>query len=331
MIRRREFIAGLGSLGAWPLAARAQQTAMPVVGFLHSGSPDTVAQANLAAFREALKTLGWIEDVNVRLDIRYGGGDPNRLGLQAEELVRGFPDVIVVAARPAQRAVLRQTQTIPIVMATGADPVPAGVVERVARPGGNVTGFVALVSSIGGKWVELLKLVAPHVGRIALLYPDFENDVGSASATYFASIEAAATQLGVQSIRTPVSKTSEIEPRIDAFATEPNGGLIILPPPLVAHDREIIIRRAAQHKLPAIFFNRSDVLEGGLFSYGSNIVDLYRNAASYVDRILRGARVGELPLQFPTKYQLVINLKTAKALGVTIPEALLATADEVIQ
>jgi putative tryptophan/tyrosine transport system substrate-binding protein len=193
-MRRREFIAGLGSAAAWPLAVRAQQAGkVRRIGVLLPAlENDPAAQANLAAFREALRNLGWIEDVNMRLDIGYGGGDPNRLGLQAEELVRGFPDVIVVAARPAQRAVLQQTQTIPIVMATSADPVPAGVVERVARPGGNITGFVALVPSIGGKWVELLKVIAPHVGRIALLYPDFANDVGSASGTYFPSIEAAA-------------------------------------------------------------------------------------------------------------------------------------------
>jgi putative ABC transport system substrate-binding protein len=276
--------------------------------------------------------LGWIDGVNIRMDIRYGGSDYSLLRLHAEELVRSVPNVIVVSSGPTQRAVLHQTQTIPIVMAAGGDPVVMGVLESIARPAGNITGFAALVPSIGSKWVALLKEIAPWLCRIALLYPAYpEGDPDFASATYFPSIEAAATQLGMQAIRTPVRDASEIERAIDAFAAEPNGGLIMVPPPLISTDREAVIRLAAQHRLPAIYFRRSEGVDGGLMSYGSNVADLHRKAASYVDRILRGAKPTDLPIQFPTRYELVINVKTAGALGLQVPPQLTALADEVIE
>ena len=337
-MRRREFIAGIGggaiaavSTVLQPLAARAQQAGpLRRIGVLNGGTAeDTANQSSLAAFREGLKDLGWIDGVNMRLDIRYGGTEYSLLRLQAEELVRSVPNVIVVAGRPAQRAVLQQTRTIPIVMASGVDPAVIGVVENIARPSGNITGFAALVPSIGSKWVGLLKEIAPWLVRIALLYPEPASDPDFARPAYFPSIEAAAAQLGVQTIRTPVRNASEIERAIATFAAEPNGGLIMLPPP--SADRQAIIRLAAQHRLPTIYFRRSEVIDGGLISYGSNIPDLHRKAASYVDRILRGAKPTDLPIQFPTRYELVINLNTSRALGLEIPRNLLALADEVIE
>jgi putative tryptophan/tyrosine transport system substrate-binding protein len=331
-MKRRDFVTCLSGVVAAPVlqpfVARAQQVGgVRRIGVLQDGDEnDAALLEGLAAFQEALKNLGWIEGGNVRFEVRYSGGDANRLRRQAEALVHSAPDLIVATGGPPLREVLQYTQTIPIVVASGTDPVAARSVANVARPERNITGFPAAVPSLGSKRVELLKEIAPNIRRIALVFnPDFQ------SGTLFPSIEAAAAQFGVQAIRTPVRDASEIARALDAFATEPSGGLVIVPPPLRAANREAVIRRAAQHRLPAIYFWRSDVMDGGLMSYGANQLELYRGTAAYVDRILRGAKPNDLPIQFPIRYELAINLKTAKALGLTIPNTLLVSADEVIE
>jgi putative ABC transport system substrate-binding protein len=325
-VNRREFIVGLGAAVMWPSAARAQQGGrFRRIGVLGSGMEEEAAtRSSLAAFREKLQSLGWVDSINMQIVVRFGRGDPNRLDLLAQELVGSNPDVILVIAGPALSAILQRTRTIPVVMGVGPDPVPGGVMGSIARPEGNVTGFPALVPSIGGKWVELLKEIVPSLDGVGLIfYPD-------KLSPYFPSIEAAAAQSGMQTMRAPVRNAAEISQAVKLFAAQPNGGLILVPP-LVSVAREAVIREAAAHRLPAMYYRRSEVIEGGLMSYGSDLVDLHRKAASYVDRILRGARVSDLPIQFPTKYELTINLKTAKALGLVIPEAFLFRADEVIE
>ena len=323
MIRRREFIAGLGSAAACPAVARAQQgDRMRRIGLLLSGGS---ANENFGTFRDAMAKLGWIEGRNLRIDFRAGGAggnDPDRIRASAIELVGLAPDAIVSGTLPATRAMQRQTHDIPIIFAgVGGDPVAAGVVTSIARPEGNVTGFTNLFNEIGGKWIELLKKAAPRVTRVALV---------GASINYIRPAEAVARALELQPIRMPVRDDLELVRAIDYFAGQQNGGLVAVPPVVV--NRGLLFRLLAQHGLPAIFPDREFVTNGGqLMSYGSNWADLFRGVASYVDRVLRGTKVSELPVQHPTKFELLINLTTAKALGLTIPETLLATADEVIQ
>jgi putative tryptophan/tyrosine transport system substrate-binding protein len=328
-MRRREFITLLGaSAAAWPLATRAQQAGgMRRIGVLTGGPEDNLGtRANLAALREVLARLGWIEGRNLRIDLRFTANDPDRNRAYAVELVRLAPDVIVATSGPATRAVQQQTQTIPIVFTTGGDPVSNGVVQNIARPEGNTTGVTNAFDSFGGKWLELLKEAAPYIKRVALV---FNPEI--ALLGYIPSIEAAAPLLGVQAIKTPVRNPLEIVRAIDAFAAEPNGALLMVPVPPNGANLELILRLAVQHRLPAIYPQRASVADGGLMAYGPDFPDLYRGAATYVDRLLRGAKVSELPVQFPTKYNLVVNLKAAMAIGLTIPEAFLLRADELIE
>ena len=323
-MNRRKFIAGLGGAATWPLAARAQQSERERrVGMLTG--LDQSYQAFAAAFREGLSKLGWVEGLNLMTELRFGAGDADAIRTYAAELVSLAPDVIVTTTVPATKAVQQQTRTIPIVFVAVGDPVDNGIVKNIARPETNATGVTNLVASFGGKWIALLKEAAPRVERVALVYnPKFELSFGS----LLPSIEEAASVLDIQTVRVPYRNAGDIARAIDAFAASPNGGAILLPPPPPPVTREAFYGLAIQHRLPTISANTS---EGSLVAYGPDVVDLYRRASSYVDRILRGAKVNELPVMFPTGFQLVINLKTAKALGLTVPPSLLARADEVIE
>jgi putative ABC transport system substrate-binding protein len=327
MMKRREFITLLGATAAWPVAARAQQGEfVRRIGVLAGQTEDDSAQrANLAALREGLVNLGWIEGRNLRIDLRFTNSDPDRMRAYAVELVSLAPEVIVTTSAPATRAAQEQTQTIPIVFTGGNDPVTNGLLQNAARPEGNTTGFTSTVDSLIGKWLELLKEAAPHITRVALVFNPQTVNVG-----YFRPIEAAAPMLGVQTLKTPVRDPLEMVRAIDAFAAEPNGGLLVVPV-LPEDSYQMLHRVAAQHRLPAIHSNRRFVAAGGLMGYGTDFPDNYRRAATYVDRLLRGAKVSDLPVQVPTKFKLTINLNTAKALGLAVPASLLARADEVIE
>jgi putative tryptophan/tyrosine transport system substrate-binding protein len=320
-MKRREFIAGLGGAVAWPLAARAQQAErVRRIGILSRGdTTDRILQGDWLA------KLGWIEGRNVRFD-RFSADDPDRLRVLAGELVRLAPDVIVVISLPATRMVLQQTRTIPIVFSTVGDPVAGGLLQDIARPEGNATGITNQYQSLGGKWLELLKEAAPRTTRVAIMFaPENVND------QYFGVIDAAADALAVKAIRTPYRTAAELERAIDAFAVEPNGGLVMVPPPPSLSNRELINRLALKYRLPTIYSFRSFAAEGAMMGYGSDDLEVSRIAATYVDRVLRGAKINELPVQFPTKFDLVINLKTAKAIGLTVPQSILLRADEVIE
>jgi putative ABC transport system substrate-binding protein len=326
-MRRREFIAGLGAAG-WPMVARAQPAErVRRIGVLSGGSEDSVVtRANLTALREGLAMLGWIEGRNLRIDLRFTASDPDRIRAYVIELVSLAPDVIVTTSRPATTAAQQQTKTVPIVFTAGSDPESSGEVRNIRRPEGNTTGVIIAEDSLSGKWLELLKEAAPYITRVALLF-----NPQTVNFSYFPSIEAAAPLLGVHAIKTPVRDPLEIVRAIDAFAVEPNGGLLVIPVLPSGANFEMLIRLAAQHRLPAVYYSRVGVAAGGLMTYAAVPSDGYRRAATYVDRILRGAKVAELPVQFPTKFELVINLKTAKALGLDMPPSLLARADEVIE
>jgi putative ABC transport system substrate-binding protein len=306
--------------------ARAQQGegARHIGVLAGSSEDDPVMQANLAALREGLAKLGWIEGRNLRIDLRFTGGEPARERAAAVELVSLASEVIVTASRPDTTAVQEQTKTIPIVFTAGGDPVTYGLLRNIARPEGNTTGFTNTVDGVSGKWLELLKEVAPHIERVALVF-----NPQTVNFSYFGAIEAAASQLGVQALKTPVRDPLEIVRAIDAFAAEPNGGVLSVPI-LPVDSYRMLNRIAAQHRLPG-FTDRRGVAAGGLMTYASDATDNYRRAAGYVDRLLHGAKVSELPVQFPTRFRLVINLKTAKALGLAIPASLLLRADEVIE
>jgi len=327
-MRRREFVTLLGGAAAWPVVAGAQQQDGRVrrIGFLISGAEDAEYQARLVGFRAELAKLGWIEGQNLRIAIRFSAADLNRTQAYAAELTRLAPEVVVTNGTPATRAVREQNPTVPIVAASFNDPVTSGLVGNVARPDGNITGFANFEPSMGSTWLGLLKEAAPLVGRVALIF-----DPANSPETYFASIEAAARVLAVQAIKTPIRNSFEIVRAIDAFAAEPNGGLLVFPDATVSAHRATIFQVVAQHRLPAIYPQKFYAAEGGLINYGADLVDQYRRSATYVDRILRGAKVSELPVQFPTKFELAINLKTAKALGLEVPPSLLARADELIE
>jgi putative tryptophan/tyrosine transport system substrate-binding protein len=337
-MQRRKFITLLGGAAAaapLPRVARAQQDGRVRRIAVLDGTPSTergtVGQADLAAFRESLTKLGWIEGRNLRIDLRGGVLDLNGFRAAAAELIGLALDVIVTRSAAATRAMQQQTKSIPIIFSgVGGDPVATGIVGSIARPEGNTTGFTNSFNSISGKWMELLKEAAPRVARVALIFNPESSPNFARGGGYGAAIEAAAPVLGVQLINTPVRDAVELVRAVDAFAGEQNVGLLWVPSP-VTFNRELLIRLAAQHRLPAIYDHRSWVTEGGLMSYGSNLADVYRSAASYVDRILRGAKVSDLPVQFPTKFELVVNLKTAKAIGLTIPEAFLLRVDELIE
>jgi putative ABC transport system substrate-binding protein len=328
-MNRREFIALLGGGTATsPLAARAQQDgSVRRLGILdRSAEADRFTQVLQGAMREALAKLGWTEGRTVRFDARFSYDDPERLRVHADELVRLAPDVIVATSLAATRTLLQRTRTVPIVFVTVGDPVAGGLLQNIARPEGNVTGITTLYQSLAGKWLELLKEAAPRTTRIALVFVP-----GIVVENYFAVIDTAAEALGVKAIRTPYRDAAELERAIDAFAAEPNGGLVMVPPPPALGHRELVNRLAIKYRLPTIYASKYLPAEGGLMGYGADTVATVRSAASYVDRILRGAKISELPVQFPTKFDLVINLKTAAAIGLTIPDSLFFRADGVIE
>jgi ABC-type uncharacterized transport system substrate-binding protein len=328
-LKRREFITLFGGAAAtWPLAARAQQTErMRRIGVLMNfTSDDPQSQDRLAAFVQGLQELGWTVGRNLQIDYRWGAGNVERYRTFAAELVALTPDVLVTVGAPAVEALQRATRTVPIVFATVTDPVGGGLVANLARPGGNTTGFTLSEYGLSGKWLELLKEIAPRVTRAAVL-----RDPVAVGIAQFAAIQAVAPSLQMELSPVDVRDPSEIERAVTAFADRPNGGLIATASAPTAIHRELIIALATRHKLPAVYPFRYYVTAGGLISYGPDSVDQFRLAAGYVDRILRGEKPGNLPVQAPTKYELVINLKTAKALGLTVPDKLLVAADEVIE
>ena len=328
-MRRREFITLLGgAAAAWPLAARAQQSErMRRIGVLmHTAADEPESQARLTAFMQGLQELGWAVGRNMRIDYRWSVGDSARLYKDAAELVALAPEVILGGVGATAAALQQASRTVPIVMAQGIDPVGNGYVESLARPEGNITGFIQFEYGLAGKWVELLKEVAPGITRVAVL-----REPGAAAIGQWAMIQAVAQSFGAELKRIDLRDASEIERAITAFARSPNGGLIVAVSAASLTHRDLIIRLAAQHRLPAVYAYRIFVTSGGLITYGPDIASLYRRAAGYVDRILKGEKAADLPVQAPTKYELVVNLKTAKALGLDIPATVLARADEVIE
>ena len=329
-MKRRDFVTLVGgAAAAWALAARAEQPdRVRRVGVLvNLGADDAEGRARHAAFRQGLQQLGWTDGRNVRIDYRWYAGNADAARTHAAELVALAPDVILAEGSPSVAALRSATRTVPIVFVSIIDPVGAGFVESLARPGGNATGFLLFEYSLGGKWLELLKEIAPRVTRAAVL----RDPTIGAGPGQFAAIQAAAPSLGVELSPIDPRDADEIERAVATFARSANGGLIVTASPLAGVHRDLIFTLAAQHKLPAIYFGRYLVVGGGLISYGADFVEQRRRAAVYIDRILKGEKPGDLPVQAPTRYQLVINLKTAKALGLQVPPTLLARADEVIE
>jgi putative tryptophan/tyrosine transport system substrate-binding protein len=329
-MRRREFITLLGGAAVWPLGARAQQPErvrrIGVLVSLTEDDPDT--KARLAGLQQGLERLGWSEGRNVRIDYRF---DPAGTQVQvlAKELVALQPDVVICQASPATSALQRETRTIPIVFVGVADPIGSGFVASLAQPGGNITGFLLFEASITGKWLAMLRDIAPSLARAALV-------INPKTAPYYdyylRAAQAVASSLGIELVLAPIENASaNIERAFEAFARTPNGGLVLLPDTNTIIHRDLIIRLAARHRLPAVYSDRLFVMAGGLMCYGTDRADQFRQAASYVDRILRGAKPADLPVQVPTRYETVVNLLTAKALGLTVPPALLVAADEVIE
>jgi putative ABC transport system substrate-binding protein len=328
-MQRRQFIGLVGGAAAWPLAARAQQASpMRRIGFLTSSAEsDPEAQLWVSTFRKGLEEFGWTDGHNVRIDYRFGGGDVTPMLKLAKELLALQPDVIVASTGPAATAVRQQTLSIPIVFVQVPDPVAAGYVTNLARPDGNITGFTNFEFSIGGRWLQAIKECVSGVSRVAVVF----DPANPSWAAYLRTIEAAAPTFSMRLVPAAISDAAEIETNITEFAREPNGALVVLPGPQTVVHRQTIIVAAARHRLPAIYPYRFFVTDGGLMSYGVNVPDLYKQAASYVDRLLKGAKPADLPVQLPTKFELFINLKTAKALGLTVPATLLARAEEVIE
>jgi len=329
-MRRRQFIALLGGAAAtWPLAARAQQREpLRRVAFLDPLAKDTPgAQERYTAFLEAFEQLGWTPGRNVRLEARWGGGDEAAIRKHAAELVALAPDVILAGGGTVVEVMLKATRTIPIVFVIVPDPVGSGFVERLSRPGGNATGFMMFEYNLCGKWLELLKEIAPSVTHAAVLRdPTFGLGVGQ-----FAVIQAVAPSVGIEVSPIDVREPNQIEHAIATFAQSPNGGIILAASAIGAANVNLIVAAAARYKLPAVYIQRTFVAAGGLISYGPNFADQFRRVAGYVDRILRGEKPADLRVQAPNKYELAINLKTAKALGLSVPQSLLARADEVIE
>ena len=326
-MRRREFITLLGGATAWPLAARAQQPRR--VGVLISlyAQTDREGQASIAAFLDTFQRLGWVDGRNVRIEYRWSGGDAERAKNAAAELVRSAPDAIVVAGSPALAELQRLTSTAPIVFTQVGDPVAAGYVANLARPGGNVTGFQAFEPAMGGKWLGVLKEAVPNLSRAAVLF----GSNSPPNVAYLRTAEAVAPSLGVALTPVDLVDSGAIERAVADFASQPDGGLIVIPQLYTLANRGSMIILAARHRLPAIYPFRIFAAEGGLLSYGFDQIDSWRGAATYVDRILRGEKPGDLPVQTPTKFELVVNLKTARALGLSVPPAFPLRADEVIE
>jgi putative tryptophan/tyrosine transport system substrate-binding protein len=336
-MRRREFVAGLSGALASPLAGRAQQAdRVRRIGVLMPDENDPVAKTIVSAVTQALADLGWTDGRNLRMDLRWGGGDTNRIRALARELVGLQPDIILTNGTPATIAFQGETRTIPIVFVNVGDPVAGGIVASLNRPGGNITGFAIFETSLGGKWIELLSEIAPGLKRAAMMInPDTVVASGPghkfASNLYMPSLETAARSLKVVPIMAPVHSDPEIETAIIALGSEPGGGLVVMPDTFMLVHRASIISAAAQNNVPAVYPLSEIARDGGLLSYGVDRVDSLRRAATYVDRILRGAKPSELPVQLPTKFYMVVNLKTAKALGLTVPQSILLRADEVIE
>jgi putative ABC transport system substrate-binding protein len=328
-MRRREFITLLGGAAAWPLAARAQQgERMRRIGALTPlAADDPQSQGRMTAFVQGLQQLGWTDGRNVRIDTRWSAADADRIRRNAAELVALAPDVILATGASTLAPLLQETRAVPMVFVVVTDPVGAGFVESLARPGGNVTGFINFEYGISAKWLELLKQIAPSVTRAAVI----RDPATTAGVGQFAAIQSVAPSFGVELKPVNVRDAGEVERAIVDFARSSNGGLIVTGSGLAIVHRDLIVTLAARHKLPAVYWDRMLVTGGGLTSYGADIIDQYRRAAAYVDRILKGEKPADLPVQAPTKYELVINLKTAKALGLEVPPMLLARADEVIE
>jgi putative tryptophan/tyrosine transport system substrate-binding protein len=323
-MRRREFILAFGASAAWPLAARAQDRVQRIGVLVGASADDPDVRARLAAFVQRLKELGWEDGRNIRIEYRSGGGDPDRIRKHIAELLALVPDVVLTSGTTTMGPLLQATNTVPIVFTNVADPVGAGLVQSLARPGGHVTGFVQFEYGISAKWLELLKQVAPHVTRAAVI----RDPAITAGIGQWGAIQTAVPSLGIEPSPVNVRDAGELERAIAEFARAPQGGLILTASAWSAVRRNLVATLAARHKLPAVYYRRTD---GGLVSYGPDITDQFKQAAGYVHRILKGDKPADLPVQMPTKYELVINLKTAKALGLDVPAALLARADEVIE
>jgi putative ABC transport system substrate-binding protein len=330
-VKRREFISLLGGAGAaWPLAAHSQphERIWRIAMLSGLAANDPESRARLAAFEQGLKELGWMEGRNLQIDFRWSTGDTAEMQTFAKELVALKPDLIVGMTTPAVAALVHETKTIPIVFANIVDPLGRGFISDMARPGGNVTGIINYEFSMGGKWLETLKQVAPAVRRVAVL---FNPDMAPYAPSFVRQVELSAPSLAVEWIAAVVHDDAELERTVADFAAEPAGGLIILPDVFTVGHRDLIIALAARYRLPAVYPQRAFAVSGGLISDSGDPTDIFRQTASYVDRILKGEKPADLPVQVPNKYELVINLKTANALGLTIPRSLLATADEVIE
>jgi putative ABC transport system substrate-binding protein len=328
-VRRRDFITLLGGAAAWPFAVRAQQgeRVRRIGVFMPLAADDPESLARVGAFLQELQALGWTDGRNVRIDYRWAAGDAERIRRYAGELAALAPDVILAAGGAVVPSLLQATRTVPIVFTQTPDPVGAGFVNSLARPGGNVTGFTVFEYGISAKWLELLKEITPRVTRAAVI-----RDAAIASGTgQWGALQSVAPSFGVELSPVNMLDAGEIERAIAAFARSPNGGVILTGSALAMIHRDLIITLAARHKLPAVYYDRAYVKAGGLISYGPNSIDPHRRAASYVDRILKGEKPADLPVQNPTKYELVINLKTAKGLGLDMPASVLARADEVIE
>jgi ABC-type uncharacterized transport system substrate-binding protein len=329
-MRRREFITLLGcAAAAWPLAARAQQgDRVRRIGMLMPQDENSpLAKTFVSAFIQALAGLGWTDGRNVRMDLRWAGDDINRIRALAQELVGLKPDIILTNTTPATAAVQRETRTIPIVFATAGDPVASGIVARLDRPSENVTGFATNEASLAGKWLDLLSEIAPGLKRAAIMF----NPDTAPVASFMPSLETAARSLKVVPNTAPVHSDVEIETTIIALGREPGGGLVVIPDVFTNAHRAPILLAAARNSVPAVYWASYFARDGGLLSYGPDTVDNFRRAASYVDRILRGEKPGDLPVQFPTKFEMAVNLKTAKALGLAVAPSILLRADEVIE
>jgi putative ABC transport system substrate-binding protein len=328
-MRRRDFMAGLGGAAAWPLALRAQpaERVRRIGALMGLDENDPEVKLRQSAFMQALADLGWTDGRNIRMDLRWAGGDTNRIRALAQELVDLQPDIILANSTSVTAALQRETRTIPIVMANVVEPVDRGFVAGLNQPGGNITGFATLEASLGGKWLELLSEIAPGLKRAAIM---FNPDTAPVSS-YMPSFETAAQLLKVVPIIAPVHGDAEIETAIIALGGGPGGGLVVMPDVFMVANRAPIILAAARNNVPAVYPLSAFARDGGLLYYGVDQVDLFHRAASYVDRILRGAKPGDLPVQFPTKFEMVVNLKTAKTLGLAVPPSILLRADEVIE
>ena len=329
-MKRRKFITLLGgAASSWSVAARAQQgERMRRIGMLMSGvEADPELQRRVAAFRQALEQHGWSEGGNVQIDLRFAGIRPDHYRALSKEMVALNPDVILGHTTPVVAALQQESRTVPIIFVNVSDPIGSGFVASLARPGGNITGLMLYEEGITGKWLALLKEIAPHIQRVALM----ANPISTPYNYFVRSAEAVAPSLGLELLRTPISNAGDIERSIGNFGLVPNGGVLVLPDGSNIEHRDLLIALTARHRLPTVYAFRFFVTGGGLMSYGTDVVEQNRQAASYLDRVLRGVKPADLPVQAPTRYETVLNLKTAKALGLEVPPSLLVRADEVIE